>query len=59
MLQVGEDAGELAEDAEVDLNALFADLRFEEVEELALSASRPLSAVRLRWWLGCTMLDCA
>jgi len=44
--QVGEDAGELAEDAEVDLNALFADLTFDEVEELALSASRPLSEAR-------------
>ena len=44
--QVGEDAGELAEDAEVDLNALFADLTFDEAEELALSASRPLSEAR-------------
>ena len=46
MGQVDEDAGELGRDAEVDLNALFADLTFDEAEELALSASRPLSEVR-------------
>ena len=46
MGQVDEDAGELGRDAEVDLNALFADLTFDEAEELALSASRPLSKVR-------------
>ena len=47
--QVDEDAGELGQDAEVDLNALFADLTFDEAEELALSASRPLSEVRGSW----------
>ncbi|KAK9842267.1 hypothetical protein WJX81_003590 [Elliptochloris bilobata] len=53
LYQFGEDAGELAGDAEVDLNALFADLAFDEAEELALSASRPLSTVKqLRWRAG-------
>lgn len=46
MGQVDEDAGELGRAAEVDLNELFADLTFDEAEELALSASRPLSEVR-------------
>lgn len=46
-----------ASNAEIDLNKLFKDLRFEAGKELALSAGQPLSQARMLHMLGLAM-DC-
>lgn len=47
VLQVDEDAGDLAKSITVDLNSIFEDFRFESVEELGLAGAQKLSSVRL------------